>query len=194
MSTIEAAAAALHRGLVIGMPTDTVYGLAVDPYNVAAVEFLFELKGRPADKPIPILTASLAQALEIVDMPPAIEALALQHWPGPLTLVLRSHVDLPEWVGNRERRTVAVRVPDHPVALDLLAVAGPLAVTSANPSGAEPATDHDEARALFGGKVAVYLEGTCPGGESSTVVDVTTDPPMLLRDGPVRFDIPELRP
>lgn len=187
MTTIDAAVAAIHRGLIVGMPTDTVYGLAVDPLNTQAVAALYELKGRPDEKAIPVLVATIAQALEIVDIPPEIEDMALRHWPGPLTLVLRRHVELPEWVGERERGTVAVRIPDHPVALDFLSAAGPLAVTSANRSGNPPAQDEVEARELLGSEVSVYLEGRSPGGESSTVVDMTTNPPRLVRKGPVTF-------
>jgi tRNA threonylcarbamoyl adenosine modification protein (Sua5/YciO/YrdC/YwlC family) len=187
MTTIDTAVAALHRGLIVGMPTDTVYGVGVDPLNVDAVAALFELKGRPDEKAIPVLAATVAQLLEIVEIPPEVEDMALQHWPGPLTLVLRRHVELPDWVGDGERGTVAVRIPDHPVALDLLAASGPLAVTSANQTGNPPALHEAEARALLGSGVAVYLEGSCPGGESSTVVDMTSVPPVMLRQGPVDF-------
>jgi L-threonylcarbamoyladenylate synthase len=187
MTTIDAAVAAIHRGLIVGMPTDTVYGIGVDPLNTGAVAALFELKGRPDEKAIPVLAATVAQLLEIVEIPPEVEDMALEHWPGPLTLVLRRHVQLPDWVGDREHGTVAVRIPDHPVALDLLAASGPLAVTSANRSGDPPALHEAEARGLLGGGVAVYLEGRCPGGASSTVVDMTTDPPTMLREGPLGF-------
>ena len=187
MTTIDAAVAAVHGGLIVGLPTDTVYGVGVDPLNSEAVAGLFELKGRPSEKSIPVLVATAAQALEIVEIPPEVEDMALRHWPGPLTLVLRRHIELPDWVGDGERGTVAVRIPDHPVALDLLAASGPLAVTSANRTGDPPALHEAEARALLGSGVAVYLEGSCPGGQSSTVVDMTTDPPRMLRRGPVTF-------
>lgn len=187
MTTIDAAVAALRRGLIVGMPTDTVYGIGVDPLNTDAVTALYELKGRPDEKAIPVLVATVAQALEIVEIPPEVEDMALRHWPGPLTLVLPRHVELPERVGDIERGTVAVRIPDHPLALDLLSAAGPLAVTSANRAGEPPAHNETEARDLLGGGVAVYLEGRCPGAAPSTVVDMTTDPPRLLREGPVTF-------
>ena len=187
MTTIDAAVAAIRRGRIVGMPTDTVYGVGVDPLDPEAVAALFELKGRPDEKAIPVLVATAAQALEIVEIPPEVEEMAVRHWPGPLTLVLRRHIELPDWVGDREKGTVAVRIPDHPVALDLLAVSGPLAVTSANRSGDPPALHEVEARALLGSGVAVYLEGSCPGGQSSTVVDMTSVPPVMLRRGPVTF-------
>lgn len=173
--------------MIVGMPTDTVYGVGVDPLNPKAQAALFELKGRPDEKAIPLLAATPAQLLEIVEIPPEIEDMALQHWPGPLTLVLKRRADVPKWVGDDERGTVAVRIPDHPVALDLLSATGPLAVTSANRSGEPPALLEVEARELLGGGVAVYLEGSSPGGASSTVVDMSVVPPRILREGPVTF-------
>ena len=94
---------------------------------------------------------------------------------------------LPEWVGDHQRHTVAIRVPDNVLARELFALVGPLAVTSANPSEASPAVSSEEAKVYFGGAVAVYLPGICSGGTSSTVVDVTVDPPNVLREGPVRL-------
>lgn len=185
MTTIKAAVAALRRGLIVGVPTDTVYGLAVDPLNAEAVAALFELKGRPDEKALPVLAATVSQLRDLVDMPPNIEDIARRHWPGPLTLVLRRRVELPDWVGDGELETIAVRIPDHPTALSLLGAAGPLAVTSANRSGEPPALHEAEALDQLGGGVAVYLDGWCPGGASSTVVDVTLSPPRLLREGPV---------
>lgn len=188
--SIATALAALRQGKIVGVPTDTVYGLAVDPGSAAAVQSLFELKGRPYDKPVALLVDSAEQAQQVVEMPPPALVLADRHWPGPLTLVVRSRIDLPAWVGDR-RGTVGVRVPDHPVARALLAGAGPLAVTSANRSGEPPARDADGARAIFGDAVAAYLEGTCRGGEASTVVDMTVDPPRVVRPGPVQFGTQE---
>ena len=95
MTTIDAAVAAIHRGMIVGMPTDTVYGVGVDPLNPKAQAALFELKGRPDEKAIPLLAATPAQLLEIVEIPPEIEDMALQHWPGPLTLVLKRRADVP---------------------------------------------------------------------------------------------------
>jgi tRNA A37 threonylcarbamoyladenosine synthetase subunit TsaC/SUA5/YrdC len=94
-------------------------------------------------------------------------------------------VPLPDWVGDHVRHTVAIRVPDHPLTRELLALTGPLAVTSANHSNRRPATSAEAARALFGDAVSVFLPGVCPGGTSSTVVDVTCEPPRMLRAGPI---------
>lgn len=185
---LAAAAAALHRGVVVGLPTDTVYGLAADPFSRQALALLFRLKGRPGVKPIPLLAASAEQAERVGILGEAARQAAARHWPGALTLVLRRAPGLPEWIGDAGRDSVAIRVPDHPTALDLLAEVGPLAVTSANRSSRPPAADHIGARAVFGDEVAVYLPGSGAGGASSTIVDLTGPAPRLLRAGPVTWE------
>jgi tRNA threonylcarbamoyl adenosine modification protein (Sua5/YciO/YrdC/YwlC family) len=169
------------------MPTDTVYGVGVDPLNESAVTRLFDLKERPEHKPVGLLVASLAQAKIIGEIEGLAEQLAIAHWPGALTLVVTPRVILANWVGDSQRRTVGIRVPDHPVALQLLEACGPLAVTSANRSGGAEARDDAEARATFGDEVAVYLPGSAPGGEASTVVDATGARLVVLREGPVHL-------
>lgn len=175
---------AIEDGLVVGVPTDTVYGVAADPFNEGAMDSLFALKGRSRSEPIPILGASVAQLLEVVELPPAAEALALRHWPGPLTLVVWRRSDIPGWIGS-DLASVAVRVPDHPVALELLEATGPLAMTSANRSGEPAAINNVQALELLGDGVALYLEGSCPGELASTVIDVTGGESVVLRDGPI---------
>jgi L-threonylcarbamoyladenylate synthase len=182
---IEAALAAILEGQVVGLPTDTVYGIGVDPFNFDAVATLFELKVRPADKPIGLLVATLEQAQEIGEIESEAQALAREHWPGALTLIVTPKVVMADWVGDQQRRTIGIRVPDHPVARELLELSGPLAVTSANESGGPEAMSDRDARDMFGGRVAVYIEGTAPGGEASTVVDVTGASPAVLRQGPI---------
>ena len=183
--TIEEAVAAIRRGEVVGLPTDTVYGIGADPMSEEAVTRLFELKGRPDHKPIGLLIGSLQQAEVIGEISGVAIGLAAAHWPGALTLVVIPKVILADWVGDAQRQTVGLRVPDHPVTLELLAAVGPLAVTSANVSGGEESLSHEEARALFGDRVSVYVEGRSPGGQSSTVVDVTGGEVVVLRQGPV---------
>ncbi|MGZ8785561.1 MAG: L-threonylcarbamoyladenylate synthase [Acidimicrobiia bacterium] len=186
---LDEAVAAIRRGGIVGIPTDTVYGLAVDPLQAGAVQALFDLKGRPRHKPIGLLSDSLEHFRALIEVTPVVEDLVAGNWPGPLTLVARSLVPLPDWVGDHERHTVAIRVPDHTLAGELLALTGPLAVSSANPSEQRPAVSEEEARAFFGDAVAVYLPGRCPGGVSSTVIDVTVDPPKVLREGPVKWNV-----
>ena len=184
-ATVAAAVAALTRGALVGVPTDTVYGIAADPFCEQAVAALFAAKGRPSVKPIPILAADAAQAARIGVLDGPAADLAARHWPGPLTLVVPRADGLPPWIGDPAAGTVGVRVPDHPVALALLAGAGPLAVTSANRSGDPGVAGHTAARAALGGVVAVYLVGRGAGGEASTVLDLTGPAPRLLRPGPV---------
>jgi tRNA threonylcarbamoyl adenosine modification protein (Sua5/YciO/YrdC/YwlC family) len=185
--TIAAAIEAVRTGEVVGLPTDTVYGIGVDPLNESAVARLFDLKGRPEHKPVGLLVAGLAQARMVGEIEGLAEQLAIAHWPGALTLVVTPRVILANWVGDTQRHTVGIRVPDHALALELLEACGPLAVTSANRSGGVEATDDSEARAIFGDEVAVYLPGTAPGGEASTVVDATGARLAILRQGPIRL-------
>jgi L-threonylcarbamoyladenylate synthase len=184
---IRAAVAAIRRGEVVGLPTDTVYGIGVDPMNPAAVEKLFELKGRPAAKPVGVLASSVEGAAEVAELDDRAIELAGRHWPGPLTLVVRPRVIMADWVGDAQLRTVGIRVPNHPQALEVLSMTGPLAVTSANRSGGGETTSDQEARAVFGDSVAVYLVGHAPGGRASTVVDCTGTDLMVLREGPVEI-------
>ncbi len=181
---IQTAVDVIRAGGVVGLPTDTVYGIGVDPLDEAAVATLFELKGRPSARPVGILVASLDQATELGVIEGWAIDMARLHWPGALTLVVRPRVVLADWVGDRLTNTVGIRVPDHPVALELLEATGPLSVTSANRSGSPEAGDDAEARATFGDRVH-YVAGSSPGGEPSTVVDVTGAIPVVLRPGPV---------
>ncbi len=182
---IEEALAAICAGQVVGIPTDTVYGIGVDPFDLDAVELLFELKGRPDHKPVGVLVATVEQAAEIGHLTSEAETLAHAHWPGALTLIVRPKVVMADWVGDQQRETIGIRVPDHPVARELLVLSGPLAVTSANQSGSREAVNDREARQVLGDRVAVYLEGTAPGGEASTVVDATGANLTVIRPGPI---------
>jgi L-threonylcarbamoyladenylate synthase len=183
--TLEAAAAAILSGEVIGLPTDTVYGIGVDPLNEQAVQRLYEMKGRPEGKPVGVLVADLETASWLGELEGEARDLALRFWPGALTLVVLPKVILSDWVGDSQRQTLGIRVPDHPLAIELLSRVGPLAVTSANLSGGPDSLTDGEARALFGDQVSVYLEGTCPGGSGSTVVDATGEELSVLRQGPI---------
>lgn len=182
---IGSAAEAIRRGEIVGVPTDTLYGLAVDPFRESALDEIFMLKGRPIEKPLALLVASIEQAMSIAMFTDHALDLADGHWPGALTLILPRLSTAPAWLGDRRRRTVGVRSPDHSTALELLGVTGPLAVTSANLSGGSSALDDEEARALFGASVAVYLEGSAPGGTPSTIIDLTEERPLTLREGPI---------
>ena len=158
----------------------------MDPMNRRAVEAVFELKGRPSERPLPILVAAIAQAEELVELSVRARELAALHWPGALTLVCPRRPGVPPEVGDPTRGTLGVRVPDHSVCRALLSAAGPLAVTSANRSGEPPVLDDAAARDLFGVDVAVYLPGRCLGGVSSTVVEVVGQEVRVLREGPIQ--------
>jgi L-threonylcarbamoyladenylate synthase len=185
---LAAVATAVRQGGVIGIPTDTVYGLAADPMSEKGMTLLFTLKGRPLVKPIAVLAASLEQAQRVgVIEGKALEA-AQQYWPGALTVVVPRAPGLPHWVGDSARDTVGVRVPDHPTALTVLAATGPLAVTSANRADEAPAIDDAGAKVLFPTKVTGFIPGTGAGTAPSTVVDFTGPAPKVLRTGPVPWE------
>jgi tRNA threonylcarbamoyl adenosine modification protein (Sua5/YciO/YrdC/YwlC family) len=166
------------------LPTDTVYGLAADPWHEEAMARLHDLKDGPAGGAIGLLVASVDHAAGIVALGVGAWALAAAHWPGALTLIARAARPLPEWVGDRGR-TVGVRMPDSDLVLDLLSEAGPLAVTSADRLGEAPVASDEDARARFGDSVGLYLPGTCPEVSVSTVVDVTGTRVIVLRQGSV---------
>ncbi len=178
----------LGRGELVAFPTDTVYGLGVDAFNDQAVRKLFLAKGRNQEKAIPVLVANLEQFVDIVDRTtlPAMR-LVERFWPGPLTIVLGQASDLAEAISAYG--TVGVRIPDHPIAQELIRASGPLAVTSANRSGDPEACTADEIETNMGAQVDLIVDGgRTPGGQPSTVVDCTQDPPTILRVGPITED------
>ncbi|MGH8928120.1 MAG: L-threonylcarbamoyladenylate synthase [Acidimicrobiia bacterium] len=184
-SDLELAVETLRRGGVVGVPTDTVYGIAADPRHGRATKRLFTLKGRPDRKPVGLLVSDAVAAASMIEVPDYALGWVTKYWPGPLNLVGTALFELPEGLGDHARRTIGVRVPDHPVIMALLGEFGPLAVTSANRSGGPEALNEMEARAALGEGVDLYLPGSCPGAVSSTTVDVTGPAPILLRPGPL---------
>jgi tRNA threonylcarbamoyl adenosine modification protein (Sua5/YciO/YrdC/YwlC family) len=182
-ASLEAAAALLAAGQVVGVPTDTVYGLAAHLDDDAAVERLFACKRRPSSVPIAVLCATTADAVGVAaTWPRGADRLAERFWPGPLTIV----VDAPPALATRLGATsgVGVRVPDDVLCRSLLARTGPLAVTSANLHGAPPATTAADALGIGTG-IAAVLDGGTREGAVSTVVDVTADPPVVVREGAI---------
>ena len=186
---LERAAAVLARGGVVAYPTDTLYGLAVDPARESAVEALFKVKARRAEQAIPLVAADLTQVERVGRMTPLARVLALRFWPGPLTLVIEARPGIPEAVQGGTGR-VAIRIPDHRVAQGLAAAAGgALTSTSANRSGERPPSTGDEVASALGDEVDLLLDGgSSPGGLPSTIVDVAGDEPLLLRTGAVAWD------
>ncbi|MDP3984528.1 MAG: L-threonylcarbamoyladenylate synthase [Acidimicrobiia bacterium] len=188
MEAIAQAVALLKAGQVVGIPTDTVYGVAASPLQPEAVARLFVLKGRRLTKPIGILVANADEARSMVRLPLYALEWTGRFWPGPLTLVATPTSPLPPGVGDAKHNTVGVRVPDHPVTLALLEAFGPLAVTSANPAAQTETLDETEAEASLGSLVPLYVPGRCPGAVASTVVDVTRAKPRVLRQGPLKLE------
>ncbi len=175
----------LRRGELIAFPTDTVYGLAADLFNPAAIQRIFDVKGRDNTKAIPVLLGSLEQLRQVtLDLPDEAVRLAARFWPGALTLVVHRQPALPEVLSPTP--TVGVRMPSHPFALALLARSGPLAVTSANMSGAANPLNASDVLAQLGGRIALVLDGgPVSGGVPSCVVDCTQTPPAILRQGAI---------
>ncbi len=183
---LEQAAAAVKRGDLVVLPTDTVYGLGADAFTATAVTRLLAAKGRGRDMPVPVLVGSPRTLPGIATgLAKGANKLVEAFWPGALTIIVRHQPSL-KWDLGDASGTVAVRMPLHPVAIELLTETGPMAVSSANKSGQPPASTCDEAYDQLGEQVAVYLDGG-PSGEPvpSTIVDVTADPPQVLRVGAV---------
>ena len=183
-TAIEAAAQAVQRGGLVVLPTDTVYGIGADAFDHAAVQALLDAKGRGREMPPPVLvSAATTLAALATNVQSYVEALTEAFWPGPLTLVCEQQPSL-TWDLGETRGTVAVRMPDHEIALALLERTGPLAVSSANLSGRPAATEASAADEMLGGRVEVVLDGgTSPKGEASTILDVRLSQPRLLRRG-----------
>ena len=174
---------ALKAGEVIGLPTETVYGLAADAMNVSAVRKIFALKGRPVDHPLIVHIADSAQLSKwAIDIPEEAYVLAQHFWPGPLTMILRKHADVPDEVTGGQD-TVGLRCPAHPLALTVLRqLNGGVAAPSANRFGRISPTTAKHVRDEFGNAVPIVLDGgECEVGIESTIIDLSSEPPRLLR-------------
>jgi L-threonylcarbamoyladenylate synthase len=173
----------LKSGCLVAFPTDTVYGLAAYPWNEDAVQRLYRVKERPRELPIPLLLSDAQEINRVAMLPEQCRKLPQRFWPGGLTLVLSKKASVSRSITDRP--TVAVRVPDLPLARDIIRRAGGiLAVTSANMSGApSPITAHDVEKQL-GGRIALILDGgPCRAGVPSTILDCSVSPPVILRHG-----------
>jgi L-threonylcarbamoyladenylate synthase len=183
----DAAVAALRGGAVVGIPTDTVYGLAVDPRHRGATERLFAAKRRPDSVELPVLVTDVSQADALAGpagLLPLARRLAERFWPGPLTIVMERGADI-DWDLGGDGRTIGVRCPAHPLARALCQEVGALATTSANRHGEPPVTTASALAAEFRADVAVIIDAGVCDGAPSTVVDVTGPAIRLLRDGAV---------
>jgi tRNA threonylcarbamoyl adenosine modification protein (Sua5/YciO/YrdC/YwlC family) len=189
---IAAAVAAARRGDLVVMPTDTLYGLGCDAFKKHAVAALFRAKGRGRDMPLIVMVGSRRTFDGLAHrLPRSARALADAFWPGALTLIVEAAKSL-QWDLGETHGTVAVRMPLHPVPLEVLREIGPMAVTSANKTGQPPAVTAGQAQEQLGYSARVYLDGgPCPASVPSTIVDVTGPVPQVVRAG--ALDIGKLR-
>ncbi len=187
---IHTAAALLSAGELVAIPTETVYGLAADARNGAAVASIFRAKGRPADNPLIVHIAQWEQLGGLVrDIPPVAQALAQAFWPGPLTMIFKKPDDVPDEV-TAGLPTVAVRMPSHPIARRVIELSCPLAAPSANRSGSPSPTDAHRVAQDMDGRIAAVLDGgACDVGVESTVVTVTDNCVRVLRPGAVTVEM-----
>ena len=183
---LTSAAGALRSGRLVVTPTDTLYGLAADAFDPDAVTSLLAAKRRGSDMPVPVLVGSW-ETIDglVVSTPAPARDLIRACWPGGLSLIVHQAPSL-NWNLGHTRGTVMLRMPLHPVAIELLREVGPLAVSSANVSGQPPATTVTQARDQLGDSVAVYLDGgECSIGMPSTIVDLTGPGPRIVREGAI---------
>lgn len=182
-ASIDDVVSAIARGDVVAVPTDTVYGLVCDPRSAVAVDRVYAIKQRPAGLELTLLAATRGDVDDVVVLDPIAQALAARFWPGPLSIVapLRTRtLAIP-----RSGATLSVRIPDHPLLLEVLRRTGPLASTSANRHGETAATDTGSVAAALGDEVALVLDGGSAGGLASTIIDCSRTPPRVLRTGPI---------
>jgi L-threonylcarbamoyladenylate synthase len=191
---LAAAAGMIRSSRLVVFPTDTVYGLGCDAFDAVAVKAMFNAKGRGRNMPVSVLVGSWSTVDGLVlSVPQQARDLIEAFWPGGLSIVL-PHAPSLAWDLGDTRGTVNLRMPLHPVALELLREIGPMAQSSANISGQPPATTAGQARTQFGESVAVYLDGG-PSGDpvASSIVDLTGDQPRMLREGAVsRAEVVEI--
>jgi L-threonylcarbamoyladenylate synthase len=184
---VAEAVSILKSGGVIAFPTDTVYGLGCDYRNREAALRIYEIKGRPPKMALPLLLGNARQISEVaLDVPEVARRLAAKFWPGALTLVVKKHPSVPDFI-TAGGDTVAVRLPAHPVPVALARGLGaPIVGTSANLSGQPSALNAEEACAVLGDRVDMVIDdGQVPGGKESTIVDVSGERPVVLREGAI---------
>jgi len=175
---------ALHRGAVIIYPTDTLYALGADIFNKTAIETVFSLKHRPSLQPLPIAVDSLPTMEHLADMTPLAKNLATRFLPGPLTLILKKKPTIPPIITSGHE-TIAIRIPRDPTALTLLHAAGPLTATSANIHNEPTPATIPEIRTHLGADHLFALDRGPRTQAASTIIDLTTTPPRILRHGPI---------
>ena len=186
--TLPRALEVLKAGGLVAFPTDTVYGVGALAFDAKAIESIYTAKDRPLEKAIPILIGGLDDLAKVaIAIPEVARKLALRFWPGPLTILVPKRSDLPASVSATA--TIGVRVPDHEIARALLQAAGPMAVTSANLSGAQSPVTAQEVFEQLAGRIPLIIDGgRTPGAVPSTIVDCTAPELRILREGPVALE------
>ena len=187
-SMLESVVNVIQAGGLVAFPTDTVYGLGCDAFNSKAIRRLYDAKRRLQEKAIPVLIPSLSDLDRVAaTVTPQIMNIVKTFWPGPLTIVIEKHPDLPQEISGEP--TIGIRVPAHPVALEILKACGPLAVTSANVSGGLDTTTAPEVLEQLTGRFHLLIDGgPSLGNTPSTVVDVTKPLVRVLREGPITLE------
>ena len=189
--TLSQAALLIKQGRLVCFPTETVYALAADAFNDVAVEHVFKLKGRQIHTPLAVMVPHLEMAQEYGKFNQKALALGQKFWPGPLTLIVEKKPHQPplSTLINKGVDTIAIRVPDHPMAQEILqAVNHPIVATSANPSGKESAITAMQIREYFGDALPIIGQGQCTYGIASTIIDTTTTPMRVIRVGTLPAD------
>lgn len=189
MSNIRRASSLVKNGGLIIYPTDTVYGLGCNPFNVKAVERIFEIKGKRKEKPLPILGSNIRIVKKIAQINDQAMKVIRKFWPGPLTIIVPRRPYLPDIVTCRQK-SVGVRIPNHFVAIRLISLCGGVLVgTSANKTGLKPPNTAHEASEQLGERVdAILDDGLAPLCQSSSVLDLTSVRPKMLREGPIKLE------
>ena len=188
--SLDEAVRTIRAGGLVALPTDTLYALAVDPFRAEAVERVFAVKGRAAERALPLIAADAKQVRDRLGaLPPLADRLVARFWPGPLTVLIRAPFNLDPGVSGGTGK-VGVRVPAHETARALCrACEIPLTATSANISGTASSADPGEVARMLGDRIDLLVDaGPTPGGPASTIVDVTGEEPVLVRAGAIGWD------
>ena len=183
---LQLAVTAISNNEIVGIPTETVYGIGVNPTSQTAVNKIFELKERDEEKPLSILISSFydIHKLGVVSTIPEVVEL---YWPGPLTIIVETTLEFSDGVGTKSPNTIGIRVPDNDLAIELLKITGPLAVTSANISGNEDVKSDVDAQNIFGDAIKHYIKGEALHGSGSTIIDLREEGGRILREGPLKW-------
>jgi tRNA threonylcarbamoyl adenosine modification protein (Sua5/YciO/YrdC/YwlC family) len=183
---LQLAVTAISNDEIVGIPTETVYGIGVNPNSQDAVDKIFQLKERDEDKPLSILISSFhdIHKLEVTSLIPEVVEL---YWPGPLTIIVETNLQFSDGVGTKSPNTIGIRVPDNDSTVKLLKETGPLAVTSANISGGVDVKSDIDAKNTFGDAVKYYIKGEALHGSGSTIIDLREEGGKILREGPLKW-------